>query len=122
MKKWHVRTLCVAGHVKDAIVHAFHRTRAQKLIQRAGPQRDTLLHLRVTSCRQQGSHSHDKRLAWVPPRGQRTSCSSSFVAKVLGANYKRANNLLPLTNKFAVCTDRKQPFNLPVMCMCVWIS
>ena len=32
------------------------------------------------------------RLAWVASRWQGTSCSSSFVSKVLGANWKRANN------------------------------
>ena len=80
----------------------------------------------LTACRQRGSHSHDKRLAWVPPRGQETSCSSSFVAKFLGAKYKRANNFLHLArlaiNEFAMCTDRKQPLNLPVLRMRVGIS
>ena len=80
----------------------------------------------LTACRQRGSHSHDKRLAWVPPRGQETSCSSSFVAKFLGAKYKRANNFLHLArlaiNEFVMCTDRKQPLNLPILRMCVWIS
>ena len=32
------------------------------------------------------------RLAWVASRWQGTSCSSSFVSKVLGTNWKRANN------------------------------
>ena len=37
--------LCVAGHVKDAVVSACHRTsvgQEQKLIQRAGPERDAI--------------------------------------------------------------------------------
>ena len=41
----HAGTLCVAGHVKDAIVSACHRTsvgQEQKLIQRAGPERDAI--------------------------------------------------------------------------------
>ena len=40
---------------------------------------------------------------------QGTSCSSSFVSKVLGANYNmyRANNFYPVADKFAMCTDRK---------------
>ena len=37
-------------------------------------------------------------------RWQGTSCSSSFVSKVLGANYNRANNFHPVANKFATCT------------------
>ena len=40
-------------------------------------------------------------------RWQGTSCSSSFVLKVLGANYNRANNFHPVADKFAMCTDRK---------------
>ena len=53
--------------------------------------------------------------------GQGTSCSSSFVSKVLGANYKRTNNFLPVAHKFTMYTDRKQPLNPPVMRMRVWI-
>ena len=63
--------------------------------------------IRVTACREQGSHCRDERLAWVASRWQGTSCSSSFVSKVLGANYKRANNFHPVADKFAMCTDRK---------------
>ena len=92
-----------------------------KIIQRAGPEQDTIFHLHVTACRRRGSHRQDERLAWVASRGQGTSCSSSFVSKVLGANYKRANNFLPVAHKFTMCTDRKQPLNLPVMRMRVWI-
>ena len=40
-------------------------------------------------------------------RWQWTLCSSSFVSKVLGANYNRANNFHPVADKFAMCTDRK---------------
>ena len=75
----------------------------------------------LTCRRGRGSHRQDERLAWVASRGQGTSCSSSFVSKVLGANYKRANNFLPVAHKFTMCTDRKQPLNLPVMRMRVWI-
>ena len=99
---------------------ACHRTsnrQEHKIIQRAGPEQDTIFHLHVTACRRRGSHGHDERLAWVASRGQGTLCSSSFVAKVLGANYKTANNFLPVAQKFTVCTDRKQPLNLPVVRM-----
>ena len=92
-----------------------------KIIRCAEPERDTIFHLRVTACRGRGSHRQDERLAWVASRGQGTSCSSSFVSKVLGANYKRANNFLPVAHKFTMCTDRKQPLNLPVLRMRVWI-
>ena len=93
-----------------------------KITQRAGPEQDTIFHLHVTACRRRGSHRQDQRLAWVASRGQGTSCSSSFVSKVLGANCKTANNFLPVAQKFTMCTDRKQPLNLPVMRMRVWID
>ena len=41
-------------------------------------------------------------------RWQGTSCSSSFVSKVLGANYNRANNFHPVADKFAMCTNGGQ--------------
>ena len=76
-----VWTLCVAGYAKDAIVGACHRTsdgQEHKIIWLAGTERDTIFHLRVTACREQGSHCRDERLAWVASRWQGTSCSSSF--------------------------------------------
>ena len=67
-----------------------------------GPEQDTIFYLRVTACREQGSHCHDERLAWVASRGQWTSYYNSFVSKVLGANYNRANNFHPVADKFAM--------------------
>ena len=87
---------------RHAIVGACRRTsnrQEHKIIRRAEPERDTIFHLRVTACRGRGSHRQDERLAWVASRGQGTSCSSLFVSKVLGANYKRANNFLPVAHK-----------------------
>ena len=81
---------------------AYHRTsnrQEHKIIQRAGPEQDMIFHLHVTTCRGRGSHGHDERLAWVASRGQGTSCSSSFVSKALGANYKTDNNFLPVAQK-----------------------
>ena len=81
----------VAGYAKDAIVDPCHRTndgQEHKIIWRAGPEQD--FYLRVTACREQGSHCQDERLAWVASRGQWTLYSNSFVSKVLGANYNRA--------------------------------
>ena len=43
-------------------------------------------------------------------RWQGTSCSSSFVSKVLGANYNRANNFHPVADKFALCTGQEVTF------------
>ena len=109
---------------RHAVVDACHRTsngQEYKIIRRAEPERDTIFHLRVTACRGRGSHRQDERLAWVASRGQGTLCSSSFVSKVLGANYKRANNFLPVAHKFTMYIDRKQPLNLPIMRMRVWI-
>ena len=57
-----VWTLCVAGYAKDAIVGAYHRTsdgQEHKIIGRARLERDTIFNLRVTACREQGSHCHD---------------------------------------------------------------
>ena len=95
-----------------------------KIIWLAGPERDMIFYLRtyvyvsqraeskaatvrVTVCREQGSHCRDERLAWVASRWQGTSCSRSFISKVLGANYKRSNNFHPVADKFTMFTDRK---------------
>ena len=67
-----------------------------------GSEQDTIFYLRVTACREQGSHCQDERLAWVASRGQWTSYYNSFVSKVLGANYNRANNFHPVADKFAM--------------------
>ena len=107
-----------ARYVRHATLGACHRTsnrQEHKIIQRAGPEQDTIFHLHVTACRRRGSHGHHERLAWVASRGQGTSCSSSFVSKVLGANYKTALTTFFLWLKNSMCTDRKQPLNLPVM-------
>ena len=97
----------IAGYAKDAIVSACHRTsnrQEHKIIWRAGPERNMIFHLRVTNGAEsmQGSHCRDERLAWVASRWQGTSCSSSFVSKVLGANCKIANNFHPVADKFAM--------------------
>ena len=94
-----------ARYARHATVGACRRTsnrQEHKITQRAGPEQDTIFHLHVTACRRRGSHRQDERLAWVASRGQRTSCSSSFVSKVLGANYKTANNFLPVAQKFTM--------------------
>ena len=39
-----------------------------KIIWRAGPERERIFHLRVTACREQGSHCRHERLAWVASR------------------------------------------------------
>ena len=76
--------------------HHTSNRQEHKIIQRAEPEQDMIFHLHVTACRRRGSHGHDERLAWVASRGQGTSCSSSFVSKVLGANYMTANNFLQI--------------------------
>ena len=81
---------------------ACHRTsdgQEHKIVWPAGPEQDTIFYSRVTACREQGSRCHDKRLALVASRGQWTSYSNSFVSKVLGANYNRANNFHPVADK-----------------------
>ena len=58
----------IAGYAKDAIVDACHRTsdgQEHKIIWRAEPERDSIFHVRVTACREQGSHCCNERLAWV---------------------------------------------------------
>ena len=57
-------TLCVAGYVENAIVGAFYHTgdrQANRLIQLAGPERETILHLCVTACRRRGTYCHAQR-------------------------------------------------------------
>ena len=82
----HVWILCVAGYAKDAIVGAYHRTsdgQEHKIIWSAGLERDTIFQLMCHSVQRARQPSG---LAWVASRWQGTSCSSSFVSKVLGAN------------------------------------
>ena len=113
IKLLQVWTLCVAGYAKDADVGVCHRTsdrQEHKIIWLAGQERDTIFHLRVTACIEQGSHCRDERLAWVASRCQGTSCSSSFVSKVLGTNYKRANNFHLVAVKFTMCTGQEVTF------------
>ena len=88
---------------------------------RAGPEQDTIFHLHVTACRRRGSHGHDQRLAWVASQGQGTLCSSSFVSKVLGANYKKANNIMHICCVGAVIhyTPQHQYIKILVVCPCV---
>ena len=89
LKLFILRLQRAARYVRHATVGACRRTsnrQEHKITQRAGPEQDTIFHLHVTACRRRGSHCQDERLAWVASRGQGTSCSSSFVSKVLGAN------------------------------------
>ena len=76
-------------HINDGQEH--------KIIRRAGPEQDTIFYLRVTACREQGSHCQDERLAWVASQGQWTSY------------YNGANNFHPVADKWinSPCTDRK---------------
>ena len=57
-------------------------------------------------------------LLWIA-QDPRTVFSSTQVANVFGTNYKRDNGVLHWLINLAMCTDRKQPLNLIVMCMCV---
>ena len=83
-----VWTLCVAGYAKDAIVGAYHRTSD-------GPARiqdyltcwtRTRHDFSLTCHSVQRARQPLSRLAWVASLWQGTSCSSSFVSIVLGAN------------------------------------
>ena len=99
----------VAGYAKDAFVDACHRTsdgQEHKIIWRAGPEQDTIFYLRVTACREQGSHCHDERLAWVASQGQWTSYPNSFVSK----SWERTTTELTTFILWLInspCTDRK---------------
>ena len=99
---------CIADYAKDAIVSACHRTsdgQEHKIIWRAGQKRDTVFHLRVTECREQGSHCRDERLAWV---ASRVRCRG-LQLESLGSE-QRANYILIITTFIlwlAMCTDRK---------------
>ena len=80
-----------------------------KSIWRAGPERERIFHLRVQGARQPLS-LRAISLGSFTVRWQGTSCSSSFVSKVLGANYNRANNFHPVADKFAMCTGQEVTF------------
>ena len=95
--------LCVAGYAKDTIVGACHRTSDGQEHKLFGmlEQNETRFFTYVTqrADSKAASHCHDERLAWVTSQGQGTSCSISFVSKILGANCKRANNFHPLADR-----------------------
>ena len=100
VKLLQVGTLCITRYAKDAIVSACHRTgngQEHNIIWGAGQEQDTIFHLRVTACREQGSHCHDERLAWEQTKSELKSL------------------FLWLT----MCTDRKQPLNLSNAHACV---
>ena len=99
----------------------YRRARTQDYLAcwSSGPERYTIFHLPVTACREQSSHCLDERLAGVASRWQGTSCSSSFVSKVLGANCKRANNFNLVADKFARQELTFEPIS---MRMHVWIT
>ena len=104
-----VWTLCVAGYAKDTIVGTYHRTsdeQVNKIIWRAELERDTIFFTSVSQ-RAESKAANVTISLGIASRWQRTSCSSSFISKVLGANWKRANNFHPVADKFAMCTDRK---------------
>ena len=91
---------------------ACHRTsdgQEHKIIWRAGLEQDTIFHLCVTACSEQGSTLSPRAISLgsFAVQWQGNSCSSSFVLKVLGANYNGANSFHPVADKFAMCTDRK---------------
>ena len=110
-------TLCVAGYVKDTIVGACHRTsdgQEHKVIWHAAPERNTIFHF--VSQRAALATDKNTRLFGMPDQketrfftyvsqrveskaatvmssldsitGQGILCSSSFVSRVLGANWK----------------------------------
>ena len=106
----------LAGYAKDAIVGACHCTsdgQEHKIIWRAGPERERIFHLRVTACREQGSHCRHERLAWVASRygGTGDFVLQLIRLEVLGANYNRANNFHPVADKFAMCTGQEVTFD-----------
>ena len=92
---------------------ACHRTsdrQEHKIIRRAGPERERIFHLRVTACREQGSHCRHERLAWVASRyggrGLRAPAHSSRKSW----ERTRANNFHPVPDKFATCTGQEVTF------------
>ena len=83
-----------------------------KIICRAGPERERIFHLRVTACREQGSHCRHERLAWVASRyggrGLRAPAHSSRKSWERTTNYRTYN--FPVADKFAVCTGQEVTF------------
>ena len=64
----------------------------------------------VSQGARQSLSSRASSLGSFTVRWQGTSCSSSFVSKVLGANYNRANNFHPVADKFAMCIGQEVTF------------
>ena len=78
-------------------------------------ERDTIFHLRVTARVQRARQPLSRRVIRVDSftvRWQWTSCSSSFVWKVLGVNYNRTNNFYPVAEKIrhVQCTGQEVTF------------
>ena len=85
----HVGTLCVAGYVKNAIGGTCYHTsdrQEHRLIQHAGPERETTIHLHVTT--------------WQRPSRQAVSLGSSTGA---GDFVLQLNRLESLWNVLQVC-------------------
>ena len=102
----------VAGYAKDAILGACHRIideQEHKIICRAGPEQDTIFHLRVTACREQGNHCRDERLAGVASRWQGDFALQLIRLESLGSELQQSYyyNFHPVADKFTMCTDRK---------------
>ena len=95
------------GYAKDTIVGTYHRAsdgQEHKIIWRAGLERDTIFFTYVSQ-RAESKAANVTISLGIASRWQGTSCSSSFISKVLGANWKRANN-------FQLCTHLViEPFN-----------
>ena len=80
-----------------------------KIIWRAGPEREWIFHLRVTACREQGSHCRHERLAWVASRyggrGLRAPAHSS--RKSWERTTTELYNIIhSVADKFAMCTGQ----------------
>ena len=102
----------VSGYAKDALwtlAIALSDRQEHKIIWRAGPERERIFHLCVTACREQGSHCHHERLAWVAlqygGRGLRAPAHSS--RKSWERTTTELTTFILWLTKFAVCTDRK---------------
>ena len=90
---------------------AFHRTsdrQEHKIIWRAGPEQDTIFHLRVTASREQSSHCHNEQLAWVASRG---AGGRGLRAPTHSSRKSWERSTRELKTLFLWLTDRKQHLN-----------
>ena len=90
--------------------HCTSDEQEHKIIWRAGPEREWIFHLRVTACREQGSHCRHKRLAWVASRYGGRGLRAPAHSTRKRTTTELYNNIHSVADKFAMCTGQEVTF------------